>query len=58
MVDGIDIECDVPSEKREQMNKELSKLLSLMAKNGDDDVYTINGLVYELPGTTISIDVE
>lgn len=58
VVDGIDIKCDVPSGKSEQMNKELSKLLSSMAQSSDDGVYTINGLVYELSGTTISIDVE
>ena len=58
MVVGIDIECNVPSEKSEQMNKELSKLLSSMAQETDKNKYYINGLVYELSETRISIDVE
>lgn len=57
-VDGIDIVCNVPERKREQMNKELNNLLSSMAQKSNNQEYTINGLIYTLSETTISIDIE
>ena len=54
-IESIEIECDVPYSKDDNMSKELAAMLKGFADSNDGDSYSKDGYLYKLDGTSIVI---